>query len=60
MNDQILYLLKVSLGMAVIVVPYIFFLRNDSNLILKRFYLLAGIAASWTFPLLSDNCGEIM
>ena len=50
MADSIfIYLGKVSLGLAIISLVYLFF-RNDSNLRLKRFYLLAGIAASWIFP----------
>jgi len=44
-----IYLGKVSLGLAIISLVYLFF-RNDSNLRLKRFYLLAGILASWIFP----------
>ncbi|MDT8402331.1 MAG: M56 family metallopeptidase [Bacteroidales bacterium] len=44
-----IYIGKVSLGLAIISLVYLFF-RNDSNLRLKRFYLLGGILASWVFP----------
>ncbi|MBN1388993.1 MAG: hypothetical protein JW965_11140, partial [Bacteroidales bacterium] len=50
-NEILIYLLKVSLGIAIICMSYIL-LRNDSNLVIKRFYLLFGIIASWVFPLL--------
>ncbi|MDZ7737520.1 MAG: carboxypeptidase-like regulatory domain-containing protein [Bacteroidales bacterium] len=50
MTDNIfLYLGKVSLGLAIISLAYLL-LRNDSNLRLKRYYLLSGIIASWIFP----------
>ncbi len=44
-----IYIGKVSLGLAIISLVYLFF-RNDSNLRLKRIYLLGGILASWVFP----------
>lgn len=44
-----IYIGKVSLGLAIISLVYLFF-RQDSNLRLKRFYLLGGILASWVFP----------
>jgi len=50
-NEIFIYLLKVSLGIGIISLSYLL-LRNDSNLGLKRFYLLFGIIASWIFPLL--------
>ena len=53
MNDLLLYLGKVSAGLAIIILPYYFLLRKDSNLQLKRLYLLAGIWASWIFPFIS-------
>ncbi|MFO7853602.1 MAG: TonB family protein [Bacteroidota bacterium] len=51
MSEIIIYLLKVSLGIGIITLSYLF-LRNDTKLIIKRFYLLAGIIASWVFPFL--------
>jgi len=53
MNDIIIYLLKVSAGLAIIFLPYFFLFRNDPNLVIKRFYLLAGIAAAWIFPFIT-------
>jgi len=53
MNDIIIYLLKVSAGLAIIFLPYYFLFRNDPNLVIKRFYLLAGIAAAWIFPFIT-------
>jgi len=53
MNDIIIYLLKVSGGLAIIFLPYYFLFRNDPNLVIKRFYLLAGIAAAWIFPFIT-------
>lgn len=50
-SEIIIYLLKVSLGIGIISLSYLF-LRNDTNLIIKRFYLIAGIIASWVFPFL--------
>ncbi|MDF1574527.1 MAG: TonB family protein [Bacteroidales bacterium] len=53
MNDPFIYLLKVSAGIAIIFLPYYFLFRNDPNLHIKRFYLLAGIAAAWIFPFIT-------
>jgi TonB family protein len=53
MNDLFIYLGKVSAGLAIIFLPYYFLFRNDPNLLLKRFYLLAGVAASWIFPFIT-------
>jgi len=53
MNDVFIYLLKVSAGIAIIFLPYYFLFRNDPNLVIKRFYLLAGVAAAWTFPFIT-------
>jgi TonB family protein len=53
MHDTFIYLLKVSAGLAIIFLPYSFLFRNDPNLALKRFYLLAGIIASWVFPFIT-------
>jgi hypothetical protein len=53
MNDIIIYLLKVSGGLAIILLPYYFLFRNDPNLVIKRFYLLAGMAAAWIFPFIT-------
>jgi TonB family protein len=53
MNDIIIYLLKVSGGLAIIFVPYYFLFRNDPNLVIKRFYLLSGVIAAWIFPFIT-------
>jgi TonB family protein len=53
MNDIIIYLLKVSAGLAIIFLPYCFLFRNDPNLVIKRFYLLAGLGAAWIFPFIT-------
>ncbi|HDZ42074.1 MAG TPA: TonB family protein [Bacteroidetes bacterium] len=48
-NEILTYLLKVSLGLTIISLSYLL-LRNDYNLRIKRFYLLSGLIASWSFP----------
>jgi len=53
MPEIIIYLLKVSAGLGIILLPYYFLFRNDPNLIIKRFYLLTGLAAAWVFPLIA-------
>jgi len=53
MNDQFLYLAKVSAGLAIVFLPYYFMFRNDPNLVIKRFYLLAGVTAAWIFPFIT-------
>ena len=53
MNDIIIYLLKVSGGLAIIFLPYYFLFRNDPNLVIKRFYLLSGVIAAWIFPFIT-------
>ena len=53
MNDLFLYLAKVSAGLAIVFLPYYFLFRNDPNLVIKRFYLLAGLAAAWIFPFIT-------
>jgi len=53
MNDLFIYLLKVSAGLGIIALPYYFFFRNDPNLHVKRYYLIAGIIASWAFPFIT-------
>jgi len=53
MPDIIIYLLKVSAGLAIISLPYYFLFRNDPNLVIKRYYLLAGLAAAWIFPFIT-------
>jgi TonB family protein len=50
-NEILTYLFKVSLGVSIVSISYLL-LRNDSNLVIKRFYLLFGIIASWIFPIL--------
>ena len=53
MNDLFLYLAKVSAGLAIIFLPYYFLFRNDPNLMIKRLYLLSGLAAAWIFPFIT-------
>jgi len=53
MNDVIIYLLKVSAGLAIVFLPYYFLFRNDPNLVIKRFYLFAGMAAAWIIPFIT-------
>ncbi|MGW8315594.1 MAG: TonB family protein [Bacteroidales bacterium] len=60
MNEQILYLLKVSAGLAIMVIPYYFLFRDDPNLLLKRIYLIAGILVSWSLPLLNIRRPDLM
>jgi TonB family protein len=43
----------VSAGLVIIFLPYYFLFRNDPNLVIKRFYLLSGIIASWVFPFIT-------
>jgi len=59
MNEIIIYLLKVSAGLGIIFIPYYFLIRNDPNLVLKRFYLLAGLIAAWIFPLITFRKPEL-
>ncbi len=51
MNDLAIYLLKVSAGIGFFVIPYLLFLRNDGNLIMKRVYLLSSLLFSWLMPI---------
>ena len=53
MNDLFIYLGKVSAGLAIVFLPYYFLFRNDPNLGIKRFYLLAGVAAAWITPFIT-------
>jgi len=53
MNDLFIYLGKVSAGLAIVFLPYYFLFRNDPNLVIKRFYLLAGVVAAWIFPFIT-------
>ena len=50
MNELFIYLLKVSAGLGIIFLPYYLFFRNDPNLVIKRFYLLAGLICSLDLP----------
>ena len=60
MNDQLLYLVKVSAGLGIIVLPYLLLLREDPNLHLKRLYLLAGVVAAWIFPLITFRRPDLL
>ena len=57
MNEVFMYIIKVSAGLALFVIPYMLFLRNDSNLVLKRIYLLTALAFSWLIPVIPVNFG---
>jgi len=59
MNEFIIYLLKVSAGLGIIFVPYYILMRNDPDLVLKRFYLLGGVIAAWIFPLITFRRPEL-
>ena len=52
MSDLFIYLLKVSAGMGIIILPYYFLFRNDPNLLIKRMYLLLGLVSAWIVPLI--------
>jgi bla regulator protein blaR1 len=58
MNALIIYLLKVSLAISLVTLPYYVWLRNDPALNIKRFYLIGGIILSWLFPLLAISKPE--
>ena len=60
MNELTLYMLRVSLGITLISLSYILFFRSDSNLVAKRYFLLAGVIASWIFPLATINMPDAM
>ncbi len=53
MNGFPLYLIKASLGIAIVSLPYFLFLRKDPNLVLKRVFLLSGLLLSFIAPLLN-------
>ncbi len=52
-NEFFIYLTRVSIGLAIVSLPYFFFLRNDAHLNIKRVYLLCGILLAWIIPLTS-------
>jgi len=58
MNTIIIYLLKVSLAISLVSLPYYIWLRNDPALNVKRFFLIGGIMLSWIFPLLAISKPE--
>jgi TonB family protein len=60
MNDSFTYLLKVSAGLGIIFLPYYLLLRSDPNLVVKRIYLLLGLASAWIFPLITFRKPELM
>ncbi|MEN8155733.1 MAG: TonB family protein [Bacteroidota bacterium] len=60
MNDLYIYLLKVSAGLGIIAMPYLLLFRDDPNLLLKRFYLMLGLAASWIAPLMAFSRPEMI
>ncbi len=60
MDELHIYLIKVSLGLAIVSIPYYFLFRNDPNLALKRFFLLTGLLISWIFPLIVFRRPEVL
>jgi len=60
MSELFIYLLKVSAGIAIFLLPYYFLFRNDPNLVLKRAYLLLGLFSSWIFPLIVFRRPELI
>ncbi len=59
MNEILIYLIKVSAGVGIIFLPYYFLFRNDTNLVIKRFYLLTGLISAWVFPFISFRRPEL-
>lgn len=55
MNALFIYLLKASAGLTLVCISYYFFLRNDTNLVLKRFFLLSSTIICLIFPALDIN-----
>jgi len=53
MNATIIYLLKVSMAIALVTLPYFIFMRRDPQLLVKRIYLAGGLVLSWIFPLIT-------
>jgi TonB family protein len=60
MNETFIYLLKVSSGLGIIFLPYYFLLRNDPNLVVKRFFLFLGVVSSWVFPMITFRRPELL
>ena len=60
MNELLIYLLKVSGGLAIVAVPCYLVLRNDPNLGIKRYYLLLGVLAAWIIPLISFHRPDLV
>lgn len=52
MTDILIYLLKVSLAISLVSIPYYLWLRQDAALNIKRIYMVGGIILSWLFPLI--------
>ena len=44
MNDIIIYLLKVSMAISLVTIPYYLWLRQDAALNIKRTYLTGGLS----------------
>jgi len=60
MNSYTLYILKVCLGISIFAIAYYFFLRKDTALQLKRFFLLGGLFIAFLIPLLAIKSPEII
>lgn len=52
MNLYINYLIEANLGLVAFLIFYVLMLRNETNFTFKRWFLLAGVAASLLFPLI--------
>lgn len=60
MIDILIYLLKVSLAITLVSLPYYLWLRKDAVLNIKRIYLTGGIVLSWLAPLLSIRKPQVI
>lgn len=58
MNDFLVYLLKASLLMAMLYIPYAIFWKNTTYFTLNRIYLLGSLVCSLIFPLLTITIGS--
>ncbi len=53
MSDLFIHLMKVATAIGLVTLPYLLLMRYDSNLVIKRIYLITGILLSWIFPFFS-------
>ena len=52
MSSFLTYILKASIGVMIISLPYYILLRRDANLNFKRFFLLGGLILAFVLPFL--------